>query len=80
MIGPTTLRLPIIAASDLIGFCATRTLRQLAPQFGLTRLNAKELQWIRRIGVIYRKDAYLSPVAKRLIEIVKTTAHGMRKD
>lgn len=80
MIGPTTLRLPIIAASDLIGFCATRTLRQLASQYGLTRLNAKELQWIRRIGVIYRKDAYLSPVAKRLIEIVKTTARGMRKD
>jgi hypothetical protein len=32
---------------------------------------------VRRVGVIYRKDAYLSPAALRFIEILKATASEM---
>ena len=34
----------------------------------------KDLTYIRRVGVVYRKDAYLSPAARRFIEILKATA------
>jgi len=34
----------------------------------------KNLPVSRRVGVFYRKDAYLSPAARRFIEILKTTA------
>jgi len=32
------------------------------------------MTWRRPVGVIYRKDAYLSPAARRLIGILKSTA------
>jgi DNA-binding transcriptional LysR family regulator len=32
------------------------------------------MKWIRPVAVFYRKDAYLSPAAKRFIEILKATA------
>jgi hypothetical protein len=35
---------------------------------------------IRQVGVGYRKDAYLSPVARRFIEILKTTANEIAND
>jgi len=31
-------------------------------------------------GVIYRKDAYLSPAARRFIEILKKTAKEIAKE
>lgn len=74
MVGPTSLRLPIVAASDLLGFCARRLLKQPVPPYALAELPVRELQWVRRIGVSYRKDAYLSPPARRLIDILKITA------
>jgi DNA-binding transcriptional LysR family regulator len=40
----------------------------------------KELMWTRHVGVSYRKDAYLSPVARRFIEILKSTALEIGKE
>jgi DNA-binding transcriptional LysR family regulator len=37
-------------------------------------LPVKEASWRRPVGVIYREGAYLSPAAKRFIEILKATA------
>lgn len=74
MVGPTSLRLPIVASSDLLGFCARRLLKQPVPPYALAELRVRELQWIRRIAVSRRKDAYLSPAARRLIGILKATA------
>ena len=34
----------------------------------------KDLTYTRRVGVYYRKDAYLSPAARRFIDILKATA------
>ena len=33
-----------------------------------------------RVGMIYRKDAYLSPAAQRFIEILKATAKEIAKE
>ena len=34
----------------------------------------KDLVFTCTVGVVYRKDAYLSPAARRFIEILKVTA------
>lgn len=35
--------------------------------------------WRRRVGVSYRKDAHLSPAARRFIEILEATAKEISK-
>ena len=40
----------------------------------------KDLTYTRRVGAIYRKDAYLSPAARRFIEILKATAKEISKE
>lgn len=64
----------LIAASDLLGFTSRQTVRYAAARVPITEVRVKDLSVTRRIGVIYRKDAYLSPVARRFIEILKTIA------
>jgi DNA-binding transcriptional LysR family regulator len=68
------LRLLSLATSDLLDYTSKNVFQQAAERFGLKELPVKELQWTRPYGVIYRKDAYLSPAARRFIEILKGTA------
>ena len=68
------LRLQIVAASRHLGFLAKRVVRQAAPQFQLRELPVKDATWRRPIGIIHRKDAYLSPVAMHFIEALKAIA------
>jgi DNA-binding transcriptional LysR family regulator len=56
-----------------------RVVRQAAPRFRLKALPVKEATWLRHVGVIYRDGGYLSPAAKRLIEILKSTAREISK-
>jgi DNA-binding transcriptional LysR family regulator len=72
--GSLTLRLHAIACSDLLGFVPKTTVRKDQPYLRLVELPVKELAWRRPLGVRYRKDAYLSPAARRFIEILKATA------
>ena len=74
------LRLQTSAFSNLLGFTSRRILKQVGPRFRLKELPIKELTWRRPVGVIHRKDAYLSPAARRLIEILKSTAREMSKE
>ena len=67
---PLGLRLQICASTDLLSFCARRTLHVLAPRFRLKELPVKELEWRRAVGVIYRNESYLSPAARRLIRLL----------
>lgn len=67
-------KISLVAASDVLGFTARRFLRDAAARLHLAELRVKGLPWIRAVGVSYRKDAYLSPSARRFIEILKTTA------
>jgi DNA-binding transcriptional LysR family regulator len=68
------LRQHLIAASDLLAFGSRSVAQYAAAHFRIAVLRIKNLAYTRRVGVIYRKDAYLSPAARRFIEILKTTA------
>jgi DNA-binding transcriptional LysR family regulator len=69
-----SIRLWAVASSSLLGFTARRVLQEAPSQFRLVELPVRELAWSRRFGICYRKDAYLSPAARRFIEILKSTA------
>jgi DNA-binding transcriptional LysR family regulator len=71
------LRFRTVADSDLVGFTSRNLLEQFAPHFKLVELPVRELKWTRRVGVSYRKDGYLSPAARRFIDILKATAGGV---
>jgi len=68
------LRLQIVAVSSHLGFLAKRVIQKAAPRFRLKELSVKDVTWRRPICVIYRKDAYLSPAARRFIEILRATS------
>lgn len=70
----SVIRMETVASSDLVSFSSWRVLQRIWTQFPLARLRVKELSWQRTVGVSYRKDAYLSPAAHRLINILKSTA------
>jgi len=72
--GPMQIRFQAIGSSRLLGFAPRRSVLQVASRLHLTELPVTELAWTRQVGVGYRKDAYLSPVARRFIEILKATA------
>jgi DNA-binding transcriptional LysR family regulator len=74
--GSVLIRLPVIASSDMLGFTSRRIFQEAAQRFGLTELPVKGMSWTRRLGVVYRKDGYLSPAAVRLIAILKATRSG----
>ena len=59
------------ARSDLLGFGSRQTVRAAAGTFRLAVLPLKELTLPRPVCVLYRKGAYLSPAARRLIESLK---------
>jgi DNA-binding transcriptional LysR family regulator len=64
----------LVAASELLGFTSRQTVRYAAAHDPIAEVRVKDLSVTRRIGVIYRKDAYLSPATRRFIEILKKTA------
>lgn len=68
----------VIAASDLVGIAIKGNVAA-ATQLGLKILPIKGLKWVRPVAVGYRKDAYLSPAARRFVEILKTTARKMNQ-
>lgn len=71
------LRLQTVCGSELLAFVPRMTVRQARPR--LVELPIKELVWRRPLAVRYRKDAYLSPAARRLIEILKAKAEATAK-
>lgn len=71
---PVQVRLEICASTHLLSFNTRRTLQQVAPRLRLRELPVDELKWRRPFGVIYRSDAYLSPAARRLIEVLRAAA------
>jgi DNA-binding transcriptional LysR family regulator len=64
----------LVAASGLLGFTSRQSVRYAAARIPIAEVRVKDLSVTRRIGVICRKDAYLSPAARRFIEILKMTA------
>jgi DNA-binding transcriptional LysR family regulator len=68
------LKLRAVAGSDLVGVTVRRNIDTAATQLRLKILPVKGLDWVRPVAIAYRKDAYLSPAARRFIEILKATA------
>jgi len=68
------VRVQTVASSDLVSFSSRRVLQPVWRQSSLVELRVKELAWKRSVGVSYRKNAYLSPAARRFIDILKSTA------
>lgn len=68
------LRLRTVASSELLGIASRRVVHTATRLLGLTILPVKDPNWIRPVAVAYRKDAYLSPAARRFIEILKVAA------
>ena len=69
------LLLHLVAHCGLVGFQPkydVRRRRVLGQQ--LVELRVPALNWVRRLGLSYRRDAYLSPAALRFIEVLKATA------
>ena len=73
-INSAALKLRLVAASDLLCYLSRWWLQDPALAGRLVEIPAKEMISRRRTGISYRKDAYLSPAAKRFIEILKATA------
>lgn len=75
------LRLRIVAATRLLGYGSRGFVSEASHRLSLKELRIEGLDPVRRMSaVIYRKDTYLSPVARRLIEILKATAKEIAKD
>jgi DNA-binding transcriptional LysR family regulator len=72
-------RLPIVAASHILGYSWLSVVRRSARELGLAELRIKELTSTFDVGVAYRRNGYLSPAARRFIEILKVAAKNIVK-
>jgi DNA-binding transcriptional LysR family regulator len=66
-------RLHLLPGTNLLAFLPKRALQDSAARKQVVELPIKGLSYRRTVAVCYRKDAYLSPAARRLIEILRTT-------
>ena len=73
------LKLRAVARSDLVGVTVKGNVHAAATQPRLKILPVKGLDWVRPAAVAYRKDSYLSPAARRFIDILKATARGISR-
>jgi DNA-binding transcriptional LysR family regulator len=64
-------KLRAVAGSDLVGVTVRGHFHAAASQLRLKILPVRGLDWVRPVAVAYRKDSYLSPAARRFIEILK---------
>lgn len=71
------MRTVAIAYSDHIGLTSRQSVRQEGSRFPIVELPVNEDFHVHRSFIIYRKGAYLSPAALRLIEILKMQAKEM---
>ncbi|MBO9512669.1 MAG: LysR family transcriptional regulator [Variovorax sp.] len=73
-----TLSSSVLRASDLLGVMSRFSLRSPAGR-GLVPLPIAEAVWQRRIGVVTRRGAYLSPLVLRFIELLQERARPPAK-
>lgn len=72
-------RFRLVAASDLLT-CGSKPVAQYAAShLGIVELRVQGISVSRRVGVRYRKDAYLPPAAFRFIELLKAKVKEIDK-
>jgi len=69
-----TLRLSAVAYSDYLTVITRQFLRQESRRYPIVELPIEEMNRFRSLFITYRRDAYLSPAAGRLAEILKSQA------
>lgn len=72
------IRMQLVSQSGLLGFVPRWELHQSTQRSKLVEIPVKELAWTRQLGVRYRKDAYLSPAARKFIELLREEAFRLR--
>src|SRR5262249_8956947 len=66
-----SLRLEAVANSDLLLYTSRAVGRKFGSrQIALMTLPLEELYWVRPVGMIHRKERYISPAVRRFIEIL----------
>lgn len=70
----TSMKLRTVAATHLLGFVSRRVFDQSRAEIPLLELPLRETLYRRSLAVGYRKNAYLSPAARRFIDLLKKAA------
>jgi DNA-binding transcriptional LysR family regulator len=65
------LRDEMVARCNLLGMSSRRYLKQVSRGLNLVELPVPELMQTRRVGISCRKDVYLSPLARRFVDLVQ---------
>lgn len=68
-----------VAYSDYLSLTTRDNLREYQRRHNLVVLPVKEFNIVRNLAIHYRKDAYLSPAAMRLIEVLKTQVKEIQR-
>jgi DNA-binding transcriptional LysR family regulator len=74
------IRRNLLPMTDLLSFVPRQLLGERGSRARLAEIPVEGLAGRQSINVYYRKDAYLSPAARRFIEILKATAREIAKE
>jgi DNA-binding transcriptional LysR family regulator len=72
------LRFESISRSNLLDYTSKLAFLHGAWRYRLKEIPVRELAHRRPVGVIYRKNAYLSPATRRLIDILRVSAPSLK--
>ena len=74
LVGESSTARYTVALTKLLGIGSRRSAEAHARSLGLKILPVGDAKWIRPVALVYRNDGYVSPAARRFIEIVKEQA------
>ena len=67
----------MVHSLGLLGIASRLSVALDADKLALKVIPVRDMRWVRPVAIMYRKDGYLSPLAKRFIEILKTIAQAI---
>jgi len=68
------LRFRTVATTDLLGVGSRRIVEANAAATGLKVIRVRDVNWVRRVVLAYRKDGYLPPAGQSLVVVLKEHA------
>jgi DNA-binding transcriptional LysR family regulator len=80
----TSIRVRTVAVTQLLGIISRRVFERARAELPLVELPLNQVLHRRHVAIGYRKDAYLSPAARRFMDLLKAaakdvTAHTLRR-
>lgn len=76
----SALRDYLVAHAGLLGYVTRRSLKAAPQEFKFAEVRVKELERSRHVCVSYRKDGYLSPAGRRLVDTLKAMTREDREE